>query len=354
MRVLHVDPERGWGGGEVQVAGLIRTLAGRGVQNLLAAPAGAPLAQAVTPHAEIVDCRIANDLDVRCVPRLRALAHAVDVVHFHTARAHAMAPWLWGTAARRVVTRRMDYVPRGGRWLAWRYNHAVDRVIAISDGVRRAMVAGGVDHDRVRVVPSGVDVAAFSSLPDDRARIRREWGVGDDAVVVLVLGALEQRKGHHVLLDAAGRLGSGQAPVLVFVGSGSAEQALRSRAASVAVSVCFAGFRTDVAACLAGSDVVAVPSLHEGLGVAALEAMAAGRPVIASAVGGLAEVVVDQVTGLLVPPKDPVRLAGALATLVGDPARRRAYGEAGATRVAERYSLRAMAEGTLACYLDPA
>ncbi len=105
-----------------------------------------------------------------------------------------------------------------------------------------------------------------------------------------------------------------------------------------------------MAACLAAADVVVLPSRHEGLGVAALEAMAAERPVVASRVGGLAEVVVEGETGVLVPPGDVPRLAAALARLAADPGERVALGRAGRARVLARFTAATMAEGTLACY----
>src|SRR5690348_13255586 len=142
MRIVHVDPERGWGGGEVQVRLLVRELTRRGHESVLAAPADAPLARALAADGvRTIDCAIASHADVRGVPRLRRAVRDADVVHFHTARAHAMAPWLAGLRARRVVTRRMDYRPRGGPWARWLYNRAVGRVIAISDAVAQALVA---------------------------------------------------------------------------------------------------------------------------------------------------------------------------------------------------------------------
>jgi glycosyltransferase involved in cell wall biosynthesis len=299
----------------------------------------------------VVPRPIANDADVRAVPTLRRLARAADVVHFHTARAHAMAPWLAGLDARRIVTRRMDYVPRGGAWARFLYNRAVDHVIAISDGVRTALLASGVEPGRIRVVPSGVDVAAFGAPPGARERLRAEWGVPADAVLAGVVGVLETRKGHATLVDAAARLPPDVSLALVFCGAGSQEEALRARAAARGVRVWFAGFRTDVAACLTALDLAVLPSLHEGLGVAALEAMAAGRAVVASRVGGLAEVVVDGESGRLVAPGDADALATTLAELARDAGVRRAMGAAGRRRVAAHYSLAAMAEGTLACYL---
>jgi glycosyltransferase involved in cell wall biosynthesis len=177
--------------------------------------------------------------------------------------------------------------------------------------------------------------------------------VADDEVVAIVVGALERRKGHAVLLDAAARLGAERRLRYVFCGGGTLEEALRARAAAGGVRVDFLGFRHDVARCLAGADLAVLPSLQEGLGVAALEAMAAALPVVASRVGGLGEAVVDGDSGRLVPVADATALAAALAALAGDPDLRRRMGATGRERVQTRYSAAAMAEGTLACYSGP-
>src|SRR5690349_6191287 len=153
--VLHVDPERAWGGGEVQVLALARELARRGHRTTIAAdPAGELARRAGAAGLEVVPLRIANHVDIRAALALRRLARGHDVVHFHTARAHALAPVLRGVAARRIVTRRMDYVPTGGPYARFLYNRAVDVVIAISDGVRTALLRAGVRQDRIRVVRS--------------------------------------------------------------------------------------------------------------------------------------------------------------------------------------------------------
>jgi glycosyltransferase involved in cell wall biosynthesis len=350
MRVLHVDPEREWGGGEVQVLALARALESRGVATTLAVdPAGKLAREAGRFGIPTVALAIRNHLDLSAGWTLRRLARGYDVVHFHTARAHALAPWVSG--ARRVVTRRMDYEPRGGVAVRWLYNRAVDSVIAISGGVRDALVASGVRPERIRVVPSAVDPSRAQAAPGVRAAQRVAWGVSPGEVVLLVLGALERRKGQDVLLDALDALGErARAARVVLCGEGSERPALEARAAASGGRVLLTGFQDEVAPCLAAADIVVVPSRHEGLGVAALEAMAAGKPVVVSQVGGLGEVVVDGESGLLVPCEDPAALATALARLLDDPALRTRLGATGQVRVTQHYSLAAMAEGTLACY----
>jgi glycosyltransferase involved in cell wall biosynthesis len=358
VRILHVDPERGWGGGEVQVLALLRELAARGHQSTLAAPPDGRLAAAAAALGiPVRPLGITNHLDVVAGLRLRGLVPGHEVVHFHTARAHAMAPLCRGRGARLVVTRRMDYVPAGGPWARWLYNRAVDVVIAISEGVRAALLEAGVQPARVRVVPSAVDPERVTAPPGARGAVRSAWGAGADDVVVLVPGALERRKGHAVLLDAAARLAAHGEPGprlrYVFCGEGSEHDPLARAAAALGVAVRFEGFRDDIGACLAAADVVALPSLKEGLGVAALEGAAAARPVVASRVGGLIEAVADGETGLLVAPGDPAALAAALRRLAGDATLRARLGAAGRARVLDRYSVARMAEGTLACYGGP-
>ena len=352
MRILHIDPERRWGGGEAQVLALVRELAARGHESRLAADPNGPLARAVAAIGlPVLPLGIRNHFDLPAALRLRRLIPGHDVVHFHTARAHALAPFCRGLGARLVVTRRMDYVPAGGPYVRFLYNRAVDAIIAISAGVRDALVRVGVAADRIRVVPSGIEPERWLVPAGVREATRAAWGIHPEQIAVVVVGALERRKGHAVLLAAAQRLAPA-APELryIFCGSGGEAETLAAAAAPLDGAVRFAGFQQDVPGCLAAADIVAQPSLAEGLGVAALEAMAAGRPVLASRVGGLAEVVVGGETGVLVPPGDADALAVALLRLARDPALRDRLGCAGQARVREHYTTARMAAGTLACY----
>lgn len=348
MRVVHVDPERAWGGGEVQVLGLCVRQVEQGIDVRLAAnPTGRLAREAEARGLSVVPLAVRNHLDVRAGWRLRQLVRGADVVHFHTARAHALAPWAGGLGVRRVVTRRMDYVPRGLA-VGWLYGRAVDVVIAISEGVRRALVAGGVSAERIVVVPSGVDLDRVRAQPDARERMRELLDVGDETTLVLGLGALERRKGFDVLIEAVAKCG--EDVQVVLAGAGSERAALESLAGARAVRLRCVGFQEDVAPYLAAADVVAIPSRAEGLGIAALEAMAAGRAVVASRVGGLGEVVEHERSGLLVASEAVDELRRAIMRLVRDRGLREALGAAASARVREVYSLDAMAAGTRACY----
>jgi glycosyltransferase involved in cell wall biosynthesis len=355
LSVLHVDPERGLGGGERQVLGLLAHLQRLGVRQALAAdPSGRLAPLAADLGVTVVPLRIRNHLDVLAGRRLASLLarERCAMVHFHTARAHAMAAFLGAArGTQRVVTRRMDYLLRGGWYTRRLYNHEVQAVVAISEGVRAALIASGVDPARIVVVPSGVEPDAFAVDAVARAAARARYGLADDVCALVAVGALETRKGHAVLLDALAALRDPRVRLLC-AGEGGERDALVARTAALGLGdvVDWLGRVDDVAGVLAAADVAVMPSRQEGLGVAVLEAMAAGLPVIASRVGGLPEAVVDRETGLLVPPADTETLAAAIARLAADAAARARLGAAGARRVRERFTMAGMAAKTLDVY----
>ena len=335
--------------------GLLRHLRAAGHAVVLAADPGGPLWSAVEDTgAERWPLPVRHGADVWAGVRLRRRVRDMDVIHFHTARAHALAPWLGSARGVRVVTRRMDYRPHPAAYARFLYNRCVDHVVAISRAIRDVLVATGVAPERISIIPSGVDVGRFVIPDAERDAVRREWGVTmPGQPVVLAIGALVRRKGHDVLIEAVRRLRAGGTQVtMVVCGEGPERAALAAgaRAAGVADAVRFVGWRSDVPRQLGGADVVALPSTHEGLGVAALEAMAAGRAVVASDVGGLTEVVRHGETGWLVPPGDAGALERSLAQAIADPERRRAFGRAARERVMREFSMTRMAAENEALY----
>jgi glycosyltransferase involved in cell wall biosynthesis len=352
LRVLHVDPERGFSGGETQVLALARHLATRGHVVSVAAHPDGLLATRVRDAGLAVlplSCRFGHDPVAGLALRRQVVAGAADVVHMHTSRALSLAPYVPRRVVQ-IVTRRMDYAPRGAApYVRWLYGH-MDAVIAISRAARAALGARGLDAERIEIVPSGVDTGSFQAL--DAGAARAALGIGAGQGVLAIVASLHERKGHAVLLEALARLaGQGVRPLCLAAGTGPEGDALQDRATALglAAQLRWLGQVSDVRQVLAAADVVVLPSLAEGLGVAAIEAMAAGRPVVASAVGGLPELICDGEQGLLVPARDPEALARALARCLGDAVLRARLGAAGRRR-ADAFSTEAMARGTEAVY----
>lgn len=194
------------------------------------------------------------------------------------------------------------------------------RVIAVSNAVRDVLVR--LDHThrgKVAVVPNGIDLARHQVSPDAARAVREELGLGG-RLVVTVPARLHWIKGHRSLLDALRHVipEVGDDLAVLFAGRGPEQAALERHAANSGVGnvVRFLGWRGDLPAVLTASDAVVVPSRSETFGQVVVEAMACGVPVLATAVGGIPEIIDHDVSGLLVPPDDPDELAHALTRLL--------------------------------------
>jgi glycosyltransferase involved in cell wall biosynthesis len=353
LKILHIDPERHWGGGEAQVLGLLKHLSVRGHHNdLLTHPDGRLFQRSRKLNIKALPLVVRNDLDLRCIPKLRRLMRneGYDIVHLHTKRAHALSLWFPRHAAgpKYVVTRRMDY-PQANNWYTRHlYNQRVDGVVAISRKILQLLVEGGVKRQKIRLIHSGIDPQPFESAADRRPG-------RSERLVVGVAALLEERKGHRFLLEAARRLKAQGCPITYcFAGEGSLRRSLQEAAGRLGLQedVQFLGFVADMPRFLAAIDIFVLPSLFEGLGVSVLEAMAAGKAVIASRVGGLPELVIDGATGLLVAPRDIAGLVNAIAKLAGDGPLTRQMGEKGRERLKANFTLEQMARKNEAYYYD--
>ena len=231
---------------------------------------------------------------------------------------------------------------------------SMDRLIVPSAAIEHKVRCEGRDGARFAVIPNGVDLSRFAT-PAPRCDIRSELGIPASAPLLGVVARLEAEKGHRFLVDAMPAVLSAVPDAwLLIVGEGSEADALRAQAAGlgagVAERVRLVGRRDDVSAITASLTVAVLPSLREAQGISILEAMARRVPVVASAVGGIPEVITSGVDGMLVAPGDPAALAGAIVRLLSDRALRRRLGEAGYRTVADRFSIDAQVKRIEAVY----
>lgn len=347
-----------WGGMEIHLLNLGDQLRRRGHRVIVAArPGGYVMTKAQSLGLETFAATVQKQLDWTDFGRYRRFFRdeRVDVAHVHS-NWDLLVPTLAARVSGVPVAVTTWHLPKGfrtqsgGRALLRLY----DRMIAVSESVRQTHLRLGVPPDKVQTIHHGTDVRAFQATTRSRDSVRAEFGLGSEHVAVGIVGRVSPEKGHRDLFYALHRLAPDfPALRLVVIGDGLDDVPLRALAATLGLSdkIVFAGFRDDVNNALAALDIVAVPSVwNEPCCAVVQQAMALGKPVVGTCVGGTPEMIVDGETGILVPPHDADALAQALARLASDAGLRANMGAAGKTRVGERFTLDSMTDKVLALY----
>jgi glycosyltransferase involved in cell wall biosynthesis len=222
----------------------------------------------------------------------------------------------------------------------------LEAIIAVSEAVKRVMVEyDKIDPSKITVIHNGVDPVVLSMHDTSRVKeVRDECGLGD-SVVVGTVGSLHPRKGHRYFLEAASMIARSDDKVkFLIVGGGELERELVELASGLGIGdrVFFTGYRSRVNEYVANMDVFVQPSVEEGFGITILEAMAMGKPVIGTRIGGIPEIIRDGTSGILVTPKDPVAMSEAVLLMLGDPLMAVRMGESGKERVKKEFTLAGM------------
>jgi glycosyltransferase involved in cell wall biosynthesis len=345
VKVTHLVIGGEVAGGQMVALRLARAARAKGFDVAFVSPTGGAFVELAREEGFDVDVvPLRGALDVASVLRLRRAIGGTDVLHMH---AHFSLNMLGRIAGRLVGARLVAHMhienafrADWGRGLQIALDNATARlcaaIVAVSEATRQSLIAQGYPASRVVTIHNGIEPAE----PAEPVRLA-------GGPVVLEVARLAEVKGQATLIRALRHLEA----TAVLVGrdleqNGRYEQSLRRLGGRVV----FAGYRDDVPALLAGCDVFCLPSTLEGLPLVVLEAMAQGKPVVASAVGGTPELVVDGETGLLVPPGDEEALADALDTLMRDPDRARRMGEAGLARVRAEFDADALTARVLTLY----
>jgi len=355
--ILHVDTERTWRGGEAQVFSLCHGLSAMGFRQVAAIQPDAPLGQSLRDiRIETIELPMRGELHLRAAFQLSEICRKknIHLVHTHDAHAHALG-WLATMRFPRipvVVTRRVDF-PVGGNLLSlFKYKSKRVFFIAISHGVKKVLMEGGVPEERIEVVHSGVDSERFPGKCDGSG-FRRKFGVGKDQIVIGNVAALTDHKGHIYLIDAASLVLQKFPNARFFIiGQGELLTLLEARIEKLGLKgrVTLTGYIKDVEEAFRAMDLFALSSHLEGLCTSVLDAMLMRVPVVATRTGGIPDVVEDGVNGYLVEPKSPEALAQGIIRLLEDREAQERFVKAGYERVIRHFTKEKMVAGTAMIY----
>jgi glycosyltransferase involved in cell wall biosynthesis len=361
MFSLHVDTARTWRGGQNQVLLTVNGLRAIGQRASLVAHPDGELRRRAAEGLELIPIAPRTEMDLSAAWKFSRLLKRLqpDVIHAHDPHGVAMASLALslgagsaapGTPPALVASRRVDFHLKGNSFSRWKYRQ-VDRFIAASEAIRRMLVGDGVDEARTVTVHEGIDVDHVVAAPP--VNVHEAFFLPHGAPVVGNVAALVPHKGQRYLIEAA-HLVVQQLPDARFVilGEGELREHLEKQVHEhhLEKHVLLPGFRTDVLGCIKGFDLFAMSSVTEGLGTSLLDAMACARPIVATTAGGIPEIVQDEVNGLLVPPRDHHALAAAIVRALKDRDLRQRMGDAGFTRVRERFTVERMVEQTAGVY----
>ncbi len=357
MFSLHIDTARTWRGGQNQVLLTVLGLRALGHRAMLVAHPDGQLLQRAKEGLDLLPLTPRLEMDLNAAWRLSRVVRQLkpDILHAHDPHAVAMAGLAlsMSTALAKpplVASRRVDFHLRGTSLSRWKYRQ-VDCFICASTAIRSMLIADGVPEMRAVVIHEGVDIDHIDAAPP--ANLHEDLFLPHLAPIVGNVAALVPHKGQRHLIEAALRV-LPQVPDARFVIAGEGE--LRAtlehqiREHRLEKHVLLAGFRPDVLSVHKAFDIFVMSSLTEGLGTSLIDAMACGKPIVATTAGGIPEVVTDGETGILVPPRDPARMAEAIAALLKDEPLRRRLGEAGRRRAVTHFSAERMVKETLRLY----
>jgi len=349
MNVLFLNTCRTWGGGEVSLTQIVDALRARGHAVSVACRRDSALHHRMRESgSEVVPMRFGGDVDPFTIARIARLIarRSIDVVCVHTEkelRIGGIASLIAGVPV--IVSREVDFPIRDTFLNRIFYGKVASQIIANSYATKNTLLisAPWLDGAKINVVWKGVDAALFRRASN--GHLRAEYHVAEGESLIGFVGRLDEQKGLVTLLDALAILvARHKRAKLVLAGEGNLRSYVTDflRERNLDTSAYLAGFVDDIPAFLRGIDFLVLPSNWEGFGYAAVEAMAAGKAVVASHVSSLPEIIDDHRTGLLVPPRSPERLADAMGTLVDNPRLRDEMGKAGARKVENVFSLSTM------------
>lgn len=327
MKVLHISSEYTWRGGEQQIAYLIEELQKLGVDNFVACRKDSVFEKhCIDNQIEHLSLPFKSSYEIGSAIKIKKYCKnmEIDILHMHSSRGHTIGviSSLLGNKSKLVLSRRVDF-PVKGNWLSkWKYNYSkIKRIICVSEKIKEVMTPFIKDKKRLVVAHSGVDINRFK-VNKNTGILHKEYQLEDDVKIVANISALADHKDYPTFINAVEEFKkiSDEKIKFFIVGEGNLRGEIEGliEAKGLKDAIIMTGFRNDVAAIFPELDVFLITSKEEGLGTTVLDAFANNIPVVATAGGGIPEMVEHKNTGLLYGIGDYKGVANGVKTMLED------------------------------------
>ncbi len=326
QRILHIDPVNEWRGGQQQIAYLMQGLRTAGYRQTLVCRKGSPLEHFARENQfDYLALAIHNGIHPFIARSLAAYCrdNGCTLLHAHSSHALNLALLIkfWYRPLKIIAHRRVDFSIRRRISGAFKYNNRwISAIIAVSEAIRRVLIEDGLEPRKIVTIRSGIDVQRIRQAVPVTG-LRTELSLPENALLVATVAALTDHKDYPTLIRAIALLPDFERPLgFLFIGEGQQREKIETMIGELKLShkIRLLGYRRDVPALLKTVDLFVLSSRMEGLGTSLLDAMGAGLNVVATAAGGIPELMPPEPAGYLVPPQNPEALARRLSACISD------------------------------------
>lgn len=359
LTILHIATAHTWRGGEQQVAYLTVALREQGVGQFVLCSEGSEMEQfCKKENLSFFTSKKGGGFSPAWSKKITQIctAHKIDLIHTHDSHAHSFAIYaavFFGNPTKIIVSRRVDFPVKGGYLSRFKYNHkSIARILCVSDTIRKITEPAIQDPDKLVTVYSGIDVSRFAGKTNTGI-LHQEFGIPASVKIIGNVAALAPHKDYFTFVDTVYVLVQQRRDCkFLIIGDGPEKDAIVNYIQDKKLNehIILTGFRKAIPELLPELDVMLITSETEGLGTAILDAFACRVPVVATAAGGIPELVIHEKTGLLAPVKDPASLAIQVNRVLDDTGLRDTLVNA-AWQHLRHFTRESTAEKTLAEYL---
>jgi glycosyltransferase involved in cell wall biosynthesis len=322
MRVVHLSAEKSWRGGEQQLAYLITELNHLGCKQLVVCKTNSAFENYCKSNdISYVSLPFKTQFDIYSSIKIKSIAKnfKAEIIHAHSSHAHSLAVWSYylGNKTKIILSRKVDFAISNNLLSKIKYNcNGIKKIICVSIAVQKILIKSLKDPKITTVVYDGIDLNKFG---DKGTHIlRKEFAIGNDKLIIASTAALADHKDYPTFIKMIIALSEFQNLQFFIIGTGPLTNQLKQKVIELKLNekIIFTGFRNDLDKILPDIDVFVLCSKTEGLGSSILDAFACGIPVVATAAGGIPELIIDNENGILVPIGNAELLAKSIAMIL--------------------------------------